>query len=209
MSHFFIAKPIYLQSFYNYVNITINMGVNIIFSLKEEKRSTKIALGITCGLFFLLCMFSIFKYGNTTLLGNLEVPDNDDVKFIRSAWILAETGNYVYHDTSTATVFMMPGLSFTLATFTILFGKFPGLTAFRIFQALIQTGSLVLVFFIGRKIFNSKVGIISVIINAFYIAEVWVVNLILTETLFKFFVLCLSYFSICLPLRKTEQNTMF
>lgn len=165
-------------------------------NLNEEKKYIKLILGITCLSFFLICIFSIFKYGNATLLGNLTTPDNDDVKFIRSAWTLVETGKYIYHDPSMPTVFMMPGLPFTLAFFVMIFGKFGGITAFRIFQAMIQTGSLFILFLIARKIFNSKVGAISVIISALCIADYWVTNLILTESIFKFFVLSLVYFSI-------------
>ncbi len=166
------------------------------FSLKDEKKSIKLIVGITCSLFFLICIFSIFKYMNTTLLGNLSKPDNDDVKFIRSAWILEETGKYVYHITSKSTVFMMPGLSFTLAFFVKIFGRFGGITAYRVLQAVAQTASLYLVFLIGRKVFNSKVGAAAVVINSLCIADYWVTNLILTEGMFKFFTLCLVYFSI-------------
>lgn len=175
------------------------------FSLKEEGKLTKLILGITCLLFFLICIFSIFKYGNSTLLGSLTNPDNDDVKFIRSAWILADTGNYIYHIPSTATAFMMPGLSFVLAFFVLIFGKFGGITAFRIFQAIVQTGCLFLVFLIARKLFDSKVGILATIISILSIADYWVSNLVLTETLFKFFVLYLVYLSIyALEEKKTK-----
>lgn len=166
------------------------------FSLKEEKKSTIILLALICLLFFIVCIFSIVKYGNSTMLGNLKNPDNDDVKFVRSAWILADTGKYVYHNVSISTTFMMPGLSYTLALFTIIFGKFGGLTAFRVFQAIIQTISLLLVFFLGRKVFNSKVGAIAIAINALCISEVWTANLLLTETMFKFFVLNMVFFCI-------------
>lgn len=166
------------------------------FNLNEEKKSTKIFLFVVCLIFFLLCVVTALYYGNSTLLGNLNKPDNDDVKFIRSAWTLVSTGQYIYHNPGTSTVFMMPGLSFTLAFVTLIFGKYTGLTAFRILQSLIQTGSLLLVFFIAKKIFNSKVGIAAVILSALYAADIWVSNLILTETFFKFFVLLLVYFSI-------------
>jgi len=167
-----------------------------LFSLKEEGKLTKLILGSTCLLFFLICIVSIFKYGNSTLLGSLTHPNNDDVKFIRSAWILADTGKYIYHTPSTATAFMMPGLSFILAFFVMIFGKFGGITAFRVFQAIVQTGSLFLIFLIARKLFNSKVGIVATIISILSISDYWVTNLILTETLFKFFVLFLIYFSL-------------
>lgn len=166
------------------------------FSLKQEKKNLKIILGITCLIFFIINIFSIIKYGNSTLLGSLTKPDNDDVKFIRSAWLLVDTGQYIYHNPGTSTVFMMPGLSVTLAFFVMIFGKFGGITAFRVFQAIIQTGSLYLVFLIARKIFTSKVAIVAVIFSTLCISDYWVTNLILTESIFKFFVLLLVYLSI-------------
>ena len=176
------------------------------FSLKEEKKSIKIILGIACLAFFLINIFSIIKYGNSTLLGSLIKPNNDDVKFIRSAWTLVDTGQYIYHNPGISTVFMMPGLPFSLAFFIKIFGKFGGITAFRVFQAIVQTGSLYLVFLIARKIFNSKIGVVAVIINALCIADYWVTNLILTESLFKFSVLLLVYLSIYAI---EEKNTKY
>ena len=166
------------------------------FSISEEKKSTKLIVGITCVLFFIICVLSIIIYGNSTLMGSLIKPDNDDVKFIRSAWILAETGNYVYHKPPNPTVFMMPGLPFTLAAFVKVFGKFGGITALRVFHAAAQTISLYMVFLIARKIFNSKVAVAALLINALCIWDYWVANLILTESIFKLFVLLLIYFSI-------------
>ncbi len=107
-----------------------------------------------------------------------------------------QTGVYTYHKPPVPTVFMMPGLSYTLAFFMSIFGKFGGITAFRITQGAIQVLSLLLLFFIARKVFNSKVAIVAIIMDLIYIPEIWVPNLILTETFFKFFVLCLVYFSI-------------
>ena len=104
---------------------------------------------------------------------------------------------------------MMPGLPFVLAFFVKIFGKFEGITAFRVFQAIVQTGSLFMVFLIARKLFNSKVGIVAIIISFMSIADYWVVNLILTETIFRFFVLCLVYFSIyALEEQKTKYYVL-
>jgi 4-amino-4-deoxy-L-arabinose transferase-like glycosyltransferase len=147
-----------------------------LFGLREEKKSIKIILKIICFLFFIINIFSIIKYGNSTLLGSLSKPNNDDVKFIRSAWNIVNTGQYSYHNPGISTVFMMPGLPFSLAFFVFIFGKFGGVTAYRVFQAIIQTGSLYLVFLISRKIFNSKVGIIAVIINVLCVSDYWVTN---------------------------------
>ena len=164
------------------------------FSLKDEKKIIKIGFALISALFFLTCIFSILKYGNATLLGSISNPNNDDVKFIRSAWTLAATGQYIYHYPQFQTVFMMPGVSYTLAFFTLVFGNWGSLTAFRVVQAILQTGSLMLVFFMGRKLFNSRVGIIAMLLNCFCIAEIWTSNLILTESFFKFFVLLMVFF---------------
>ncbi|MDT8717206.1 glycosyltransferase family 39 protein [Clostridium sp. 19966] len=166
------------------------------FSLKEESKRIKAVLFLSSAIMFSLIMISIFYYGNSNLLGDFYKPNNDDVKFIRSAWLLATTGNYTYHNPPSATVFMMPGLSFTLAFFMKIFGEFGGITAFRILQGVMQIGSLMLIFYIGRKIFNSKVAIVAVVLDLFYIAEILMPTLILTETIFKFFVLCLIFISL-------------
>lgn len=176
------------------------------FSIRNESKKIRILVLSICSLFFLINIFSIIKYGNSTLLGSLIKPDNDDVKFIRSAWNLVADGSYSYHDVGRATVFMMPGLTFTLAFFVKIFGNFGGITAMRIFQALIQTGSIYLVFLIGRKVFNSRVAVLAIIINFLCIADYWVTNLILTESMFKFFVLLLVYFSIYAI---EEKNTKY
>ncbi|MCE7700234.1 MAG: glycosyltransferase family 39 protein, partial [Methanobacterium paludis] len=89
-----------------------------------------------------------------------------------------------------------PGLPYTLALLMKIFGEFGGLTALRIVQAILQVLSLLLIFFTARNLFNSKVAISAVILDITYISEVWVPNLVLTETFFKFFVLCLVYFSL-------------
>jgi 4-amino-4-deoxy-L-arabinose transferase-like glycosyltransferase len=172
------------------------MWVIRLFSLKEESKTIKILLLASCSTLFFLILISIFHYGNSTLLGNFYEPNNDDVKFIRSAWNLAQTGVYSYHRPPEATAFMMPGLSYILSFLMILFGKFGGITAFRVIQAVVQVLSLLLMFFIARKLFNSKVGIVAVILDVLCIWEIWIPNLVLTETFFKFFVLCLIYFSL-------------
>lgn len=166
------------------------------FSIKGENKVIKFILLLSCSLLFFSIIFCIFHYGNSLLLGNFYEPDNDDVKFIRSAWNLVQTGVYTYHKPPAPTVFMMPGLSYTLGFFMLIFGKFGGITALRIVQAIVQVLSLLLIFFIARKLFNSKVGAAAVVLNVLCVAEIWVPTLVLTETFFKFFVLCLMYFSI-------------
>jgi len=90
----------------------------------------------------------------------------------------------------------MPGLPYVLSFFMRIFGYWGGITGFRIFQAVLQTLSLLLVFFTGRKVLNSRAALLAVFLNAIYIPEIWVSNVILTETTFKFLFLLLIY--ICL-----------
>ena len=90
----------------------------------------------------------------------------------------------------------MPGLTFVLAFFMMIFGKMQGLVAFKIFQLILQGGSIYLIFLIGRKIFNSRVGLIASIIDVIYVPELFVANTILMECIAKFLLLLLVYISI-------------
>ena len=125
------------------------------FRIRDESRAIKISLVIILCLFFTVCVYTIFKYGNSTLLGNFETYNNDDVKYIRSASVLLSTGRLTYKFPTLPTVFIMPGLPYILSFFMRIFGVMEGVVAFRVFQAILQTISLLLVFFIGRKVFNT------------------------------------------------------
>ncbi len=162
---------------------------------KEDKR-IKFGLILLEILFIIVALISIFKHGNSTLLGSLESFDNDDVKYIRSAWNLVENRIFSYEDISKSTVYIMPGLTFILSFFVIIFGKFQAIIAFRIFQVVLQICSLNLIFLIGKKVFNKKAALIACIIDSIYIVEIYAANLILMEVTFKFLILLLIYLSI-------------
>ncbi len=166
------------------------------FSIRKEDKWIKISLMIILGVFFILNLYSVLKYGDSNYLGSFEKFDNDDIKYIRSAWELIDNGNFIYHKVDEPTVFIMPGLTYALAFFMKLFGKFGGITAFRVFQAVLQMGSMYTLFFIGRKIFNSKAALVGCLLNALYVVEYYAPTLVLTETLFKFLLLLLIYISI-------------
>ncbi len=177
------------------------------FELKNEKKYIKMSLLIICSLFLFLCIFSSLKYGDYNLLGSYEKMNNDDVKYIRSAWTLIDTGRFTYHDPAEPTAFIMPGLPFVLAFFMTIFGKFGGIIAFRLFQGVIQTLSILIIFFIGRKLFNSKIGLIAALIDALYIPEIWSTNIILTEAMFKFLLVLLIY--ICIYAIDTKKTKYY
>lgn len=165
------------------------------FSLAREEKWVKISLLVLSALFFSISLYAVLRYGDSNFLGSLDKMNNDDVKYIRSAWTFLDTGMLTYQNADEPTVFIMPGLPLTLAFFMSVFGKIEGITAFRIFQVILQTFSLFLVFFIGRKTFNSRVAIMACGLNLFYVAEFYAATLILTEVIFKFLLLLLVYIS--------------
>jgi 4-amino-4-deoxy-L-arabinose transferase-like glycosyltransferase len=71
-----------------------------------------------------------------------------------------------------------------------------GVRAFRAFQAVLQTLSLLLIFLIGRELFNSTTALLACVLDAVYLPEIANSGLILTEIEFKFLLLLLSYISL-------------
>jgi 4-amino-4-deoxy-L-arabinose transferase-like glycosyltransferase len=153
-------------------------------------------------LILILLIFAIIQavvigyYGEQWYLGDFVKMDNDDVKYIRSAWNLLDKHMFVYHDVNQPTVFIMPGYPFILALFMKIFGKIDGLIVVRYFQGLLQVISLYLIFRICKDIFNEKVALIAVLLNAIYLPEMVSAGLILTEAVFKFLLVVLIFTSI-------------
>lgn len=168
----------------------------LLFSLRDEENKIKWGLLIIEIIFIMTALISILKYGNSLLLGSLEKFDNDDVKYIRSAWNLIDNKILTYENIKESTVYIMPGLTFVLAFFMMIFGKMQGLVAFKVFQIILQAGSIYLIFLIGRKVFGSKVGFIAAVMDVLYVTELFVVNTILMECISKFLLLLLIYLSI-------------
>lgn len=158
----------------------------------------KIAAILTAimALYFAVGIFSVFKYGNANLMGNFKNYDNDDVKYIRSAWTLIDTGMFTYHKVNEPTCYIMPGLTFTLAFFMKIFGRWGGITAFRVFQVVLQTASIYILYITVKKIFSRRTALTACLIDVLSVAEYYAPTLILTETVFKFLLLLLVYVSI-------------
>jgi 4-amino-4-deoxy-L-arabinose transferase-like glycosyltransferase len=138
----------------------------------------------------------IVYYGENWYLGNFATMNNDDVKYIRSAWTLLDKHIFVYHDVNEPTAFIMPGYPLLIAFFMKVFGRVDGIIAIRFFQGLLQVASLYLVFRICKEMFNNKIALIAVILNTLYLPEMVSAVLILTETVFKFLLVALVYVSI-------------
>ena len=141
---------------------------------KNRKKDVRFYVLIIIGLFAIISLITVLKWGDSNLLGSLQEFDNDDVKYVRSAWTLNEKGIVTYENTEDPTVYIMPGLTYVLAIITKIFGKVQGLVAFRVFQVIVQSFSLYLIFLIAKKAFNEKVAIIACIIDALYIVEIYV-----------------------------------
>ena len=62
------------------------------FLLKDESKKLKVFVAITLTIFLVICIATSLFYGNELLLGSLEEMNNDDVKYLRSANTLLETG---------------------------------------------------------------------------------------------------------------------
>ncbi len=155
------------------------------FSIKHEKTYVKILLIAIITIYLGLCFASFAYHGDTVLMGNFETFNNDDVKYLRSAWTLIDTGKYTYKFVDQDTVFIMPGLTTVLAGFVLVFGKFP-MVPFRIFQAILLAGGLYFIFLIGRKIFSSKVALIATALMAIYAPSIYAPNTIFTESIYYF-----------------------
>lgn len=163
--------------------------------MDEEKRINMYFIIIEM-IFIVIAIFFIFIIGDSLLLGSFEKFDNDDVKYIRSAWNLIDNNILSYENIKESTVYIMPGLTLILSFFMLIFGKINGIVAFKIFQVILQSISLYLLFLIGKKVFNSKVALIACLIDVFYGAELYATNAILMEVVFKFLLFTLIYISI-------------
>ncbi len=166
------------------------------FSIKNEKKWIKITLLVIIILSFAVNLYVIFSYGDYFLLGSMEKLNNDDVRYIRTAHVLLDKGILVDLDVNTPTVSEMPGHAILLASLLKLFGDTGGITAFRVFQAVLQAFCVFLIFLICREVFNSRIGVLASFADVLYIPEISSVGLILTEIEFKFCLLLLVYISI-------------
>ena len=74
------------------------------YKLHNDKY--KLPLLIFLAIFCLICIFTSIYYGNQLLLGDLELNNNDDVKYLRAAQTLLDTGMLTYKDPEAPTVFI-------------------------------------------------------------------------------------------------------
>lgn len=139
------------------------------------------------GAFLLKCLLvlvhgSYYDYGS------------DDRGYLESARILAEEGRFTYHDPVRPTFFITPALPGVLALVYKVTGSLDtAAQTFRMLQAAMVAGALVLLFFIAKRIFNERTALWTVAISSFY-PPLWLMSLfIFTESMFLLALMLLLY----------------
>ncbi|MCK9478151.1 MAG: glycosyltransferase family 39 protein [Firmicutes bacterium] len=171
-------------------------GVIPIFCSKDKSKGVAIVLTIIILIYLALCGAYFIMHQNEAIRGSFETFDNDDVKYLRSAWVLLETGRFTYKDPTVDTVFIMPALTVALAAFVLMFGAYP-IIQFKIFQALLGAACLYLIFLSGKKLFSARIGLVGAALMAVYAPSIYVTGTLLTEGFFYFLFLLTFYFTIC------------
>lgn len=157
------------------------------FSVKEDDMTSRDRVWLISIMAFVLAVscFVVLAHNNYFLLGDLNNPRNDDVKYVKSAELILEGGPLAYNSGTEPSAFIMPGMPLLLAAFIGPFGEQGGITAFRLFQCLEQTACIYLLFLIARRVFNRRVALVSCVIAALYPPDYFSSGVILTESTFR------------------------
>ncbi|WMT40754.1 glycosyltransferase family 39 protein [Paenibacillus sp. D2_2] len=162
----------------------------------------KLLIGLLIFVGIVSCAIVLF-YNDYFFLGDPIHPNNDDVKYIQTSRLLLNEGVLAYNTKDRPSAFIMPGLPLILSGLMAVFGQDQGgVIAFRIFQCLQQVLSVYLIFWIGRRTFNVRTGLIAAAISALYLPDYFSSGVILTETTFRTILLLL----VCVTILAMEQN---
>lgn len=156
---------------------------------KKKLSNQLLILFITISFTIKLVMILIYK--NELNLAS------DDLNYIKCAIVLVKRGIFTFYGFNDPTVFVMPGYPLFLAGMFRIFGYgFLGIQAVRIVQAVISCITILMVYLIGKTLFNRKIGLVSSFLVSFYIPNIITAGYILTETIFTAFLCTLIYLSI-------------
>lgn len=150
-------------------------------------------------LVLLVHVTSVLVLGDHFLLGSYEKRDNDDVKYVYAAQVLLQDHTLVYNSGDLPTNFIMPTIPVMLSGSIAILDRDAGVMAFRLLQCLMQSFSIYLLFILARSVFNSRVGLVAIILAACYIPDLFASGAILTESTFKvllLLLLCSTIFAI-------------
>ena len=171
----------------------------------EKDKRYRYTLWLCILVMFVIGTVCTLKYGNYFLLGDLDKLNNDDVRYLHTAKVLAEQGKLVYHNMD-PTLFIMPGYPIFIALIVKIFGSGSlGIIAIRMSQLVLQCVCLYILYFLAKELVNKKTAIIACILTVLYLPEYVAANLILTEVLYKTLYMLLFYFSI-IAIRKNKTK---
>jgi hypothetical protein len=135
---------------------------------------------------------ALFRYGISYL--NLK---SDDAGYTLSAIRFLQLGRITYHSPDIPTVHMMPGITLLLAAVFAVFGWASlGIHAAKIVMILIGTAGIWGIYLIGKRVWNTSVGLIAATLATLYVPGILTDNLLLTETPFATAFIFLVYFTI-------------
>jgi 4-amino-4-deoxy-L-arabinose transferase-like glycosyltransferase len=167
------------------------------FSLLNESRRTRMWLLGLMVFVFAASVGVVLLYGDHFLLGTYEKLNNDDVKYVNSAKILLNHHTLAYNSGKAPSAFIMPGVPMILSGMMLIFGQNDtAVMAYRVLQALLQTGSIYLLFILARYVFNTRVALIACVISALYLPDYFTSGVILSEAWFKTIFMLLLCFTI-------------
>jgi 4-amino-4-deoxy-L-arabinose transferase-like glycosyltransferase len=167
------------------------------FSLLNESRRTRMWLFGLMVFVFIASVGIVLFYGDHFLLGTYEKLNNDDVKYVNSAKILLNHHTLAYNSGQAPSAFIMPGVPMILAGMMLIFGQNDmAVMAYRVLQALLQTGTIYLLFILARYVFNTRVALIACVISALYLPDYFTSGVILSEAWFKTIFMLLLCFTI-------------
>jgi 4-amino-4-deoxy-L-arabinose transferase-like glycosyltransferase len=167
------------------------------FTLLNTSRNTRIKLFMMIAFVFVLSLTIVLFYGDQFLLGSYAKLDNDDVKYVDSAKVLLNHHTLVYNSGTAPSAFIMPGVPLILSALMLVFGQNDSaVIAYRVLQAILQAGSIYLIFILARYVFNELVALLACAISALYLPDYYTAGMILSEAWFKAIFMLLICFTI-------------
>jgi len=148
-----------------------------------------LCLIVLCSLFIKAVL--ILKYKNLLTLSS------DDLNYIKSAVALLRKGIFVFHNYNEPTVFVMPLYPLFLAGIFKAFGYgLVGMQAVRLLQAVLSSLTIIFIFLIAKRLFDTKTALFAAFLVGFYLPNIVTVGYMMTETLFTFLLTILIYYSL-------------
>jgi hypothetical protein len=174
------------------------------FSMQHESRRTKVWLAIMMVFVLVAGLGIVLFYGDHFLLGTYEKLNNDDVKYVNSAKILLNNHTLAYNSGKSPSAFIMPGVPLILSGLMLVFGQNDAaVMAYRVLQAILQSGSIFLLFVLARYMFTTRIALIACAISCFYLPDYFTAGVILSEAWFKtIFMLLLTFTIIAIEKRQ-------